>query len=204
MSEPSTVFEETYAKYLTQISALDLENVAARIGGVFDGGKIEVKLFSRTYRVSGEGIADPEGRRPTFDQCVILSKYLILAPGYPPTQSEWVNYRGLKDAGPLTTFFSNGIEGAIAGEFAGRAATLRQAGLKLEGFAPEMDAAYDVALQFAALPKVPMVMLLNDADDEFPSQCSVLFERRAEAYLDAECLAMLGSLLFTLLKKQYS
>jgi len=44
-------------------------------------------------------------------------------------------------------------------------------------------------------------MLYNDADDEFPATCSVLFERRAERYLDPECLAMVGALLFASLKK---
>ena len=44
------------------------------------------------------------------------------------------------------------------------------------------------------------IVLFNDADDEFPAQCSVLFERRAENYLDAECLAIAGRLLFTSLE----
>jgi hypothetical protein len=43
-------------------------------------------------------------------------------------------------------------------------------------------------------------MLFNDADEEFPAQCAVLFERRAENYLDMECLAMVGMLLFEYLK----
>ncbi len=41
----------------------------------------------------------------------------------------------------------------------------------------------------------------NDADDEFPAQSSVLFQRRAEKYLDPECLAIAGRLLFTYMKK---
>jgi len=45
-------------------------------------------------------------------------------------------------------------------------------------------------------------MLYNDADDEFPPACSVLFERRAQRYLDPECLAMVGALLFTSLKRR--
>jgi hypothetical protein len=43
-------------------------------------------------------------------------------------------------------------------------------------------------------------MLFNDADMEFAAQCMVLFERRAEKYLDMECLAMVGMLLFEYLK----
>jgi hypothetical protein len=49
---------------------------------------------------------------------------------------------------------------------------------------------------------IPVVMLFNDADEEFPAKCSVLFPvRTEEAYLDAECIAMLGSLLFRRLKR---
>jgi hypothetical protein len=43
-------------------------------------------------------------------------------------------------------------------------------------------------------------MLFNDADEEFPATCCVLFESRAETYLDMECIAMLGRQLFIHLK----
>jgi hypothetical protein len=43
-------------------------------------------------------------------------------------------------------------------------------------------------------------MLFNAAGEEFPAQCAVLFERRAENYLDMECLTMAGILLFGYLK----
>ena len=48
---------------------------------------------------------------------------------------------------------------------------------------------------------IPVIMLYNDADEEFSAKCSVLFESRAEKYLDAECIAMLGRQLFRHLKK---
>ena len=40
--------------------------------------------------------------------------------------------------------------------------------------------------------RAPMLLQFNDKDEEFPAECRLLFEERAEAYLDAECLAMLG------------
>jgi hypothetical protein len=51
------------------------------------------------------------------------------------------------------------------------------------------------------LPKIPVLLLFDDADEEFPAQCKVLFERRAEHYLDPECLAILGMLLSDFLNK---
>jgi hypothetical protein len=55
-------------------------------------------------------------------------------------------------------------------------------------------------MQFTALPQIPVSMLFKDADEEFVARCAVLFERRAENYLDMECLAMVGMLLFEYLK----
>jgi len=53
------------------------------------------------------------------------------------------------------------------------------------------------------LPKVPVLLLFDDADEEFPAQCKVLFERRAKNYLDPECLAILGMLLSDFLNKAF-
>ena len=41
----------------------------------------------------------------------------------------------------------------------------------------------------------------NDEDEGFPPHCSLLFEKHADKYLDAECLAILGMLLSTYLRK---
>jgi hypothetical protein len=70
----------------------------------------------------------------------------------------------------------------------------------LGGYPPDFEIAYDLFMQFDALPRVPVILLFNDADEEFPAQSSLLFERRAEKYLDPECLAMAGRILFTCLK----
>jgi Domain of unknown function (DUF3786) len=49
---------------------------------------------------------------------------------------------------------------------------------------------------------VPILLVFNDRDEDFPAHCSLLFERRAEKYLDMECLAMLGWALSERLKQR--
>jgi len=93
------------------------------------------------------------------------------------------------------------VERAIATFFSGRLDDLKAACDKVGGALPGMDVHYNLARQFHGLPRVPLMMLFNDRDEEFPAHCSVLFERRAERFLDAECLAIIGRLLFTNLKK---
>ena len=93
------------------------------------------------------------------------------------------------------------MAGAITSYFVGRLDDLKKAGKTMGGYPPDFEVAYDLFMQFDALPQVPVILLFNDADDEFSAQSSVLFERRAEKYLDPECLAMAGRLLFTCLKE---
>jgi hypothetical protein len=40
-----------------------------------------------------------------------------------------------------------------------------------------------------------MLLLFNDADNEFPADCRILFEVRVESYLDMESVAILGGML---------
>jgi len=125
-----------------------------------------------------------------LDICVILCKYILLCPQIPPKEKDWVSFRDLKDSGPLTSYFANDVERAIAVHFNGRLSDMKNAGRTLKGYSPDIEVSYDLSMQFDALPKVPVVMLFNDADDEFPAKCAVLFETRAENYLDSECLPL--------------
>jgi hypothetical protein len=76
----------------------------------------------------------------------------------------------------------------------------RIAELEIGGYASAEAFSYDLSRRFDALPKVPLLLLFNDKDDEFPAQCSILFEKRTEKFLDMECLAMVGMLFFEYLK----
>jgi hypothetical protein len=122
-----------------------------------------------------------------------------------PKENEWVSFRDLKDSGPLTTYFANDVERAIAAHFAGKLDKLQASCRQIGGYPPKMQAAYDLSVQFDALPRIPVILLFNntahDPEISWPATCSLLFERRAESYLDPECLAMTGRLLYAWLKK---
>lgn len=197
-SEPS-IFEKTYKDYISQIAAIDLKSIEDRLGIQVEGNEATIPLFGKPHRVSRKGIIDPWGKQPSFDICVILCKYLLLCPDDYPIEKEWVAYRDLKDSGPLTSYFLNDVERAMAMHFSGRPGELVEASNALGGCTPDMRLSYEVSMQFYALPQVPLLMLFSDSDEEFPAKCSVLFERRADKYLDPECLAMVGRLLFTCL-----
>ena len=201
MTNKESVFKKTYENYLAQVGRIDFNSVKQKLGVEVEKNKIIIPLFGKPYEISAAGISDPGGKQPMLDICVILCKYILLCPQIPPKEKNWVSFRDLKDSGPLTNYFGNDVERAIATYFNGRLGDMKNACRTLKGYSPDIEVSYDLSMQFDALPKVPVVMLFNDADDEFSATCSVLFERRAENYLDPECLAMVGRCLFTYLKK---
>ena len=201
MADKSSVFEETYTNYLAQIAGLDFKKTAAQLGAEMVGDEMITPFFGVPHRISAAGISDPSGNRPDFSVCVILFKYLLLCPDYDPVETDWVSFRDFRDASPFAGSFVNYTEAPLAKYFSGRVTQLEMACRKISGDLPAAKFSYDLCMQFDALPKIPLLMLFNDTDDEFPAQCAVLFERRAEKYLDMECLAMVGMLLFEYLKR---
>ena len=196
MNDKETVFEKTYRNYISQVNKLNFDSISSTLGVTAESETIVIPLLNEIYRISDNEITDSSGSVPTLDICVILCRYILMCPSTLPEGGEWVSYRDFKDSGPLTVYFANDVERAIAACFKGNPVGLGKSGRFLAAYSPQLDATYDLAMQFDALPRISMVLLFNDADAEFPATCSVLFERRGEQYLDAECLAILGRQLF--------
>lgn len=201
----SPVFEKHYQNYLQQLDSLEFDAIAGKLGGqvhrTSQGKVMQLTLLGRSYEISPQGIRDRAGEKPGYDICIILCRYLLMCPRILPHDRQWVNFRDLKDSGPLTVYFRNQVEKAIAARFAHNLSQLRHSLAALNGYAPLLELRYDLALQVDALPRIPLLVLFNDADEGFPAECSLLFEGHVETFLDAECIAMVGSRLSVRLKQ---
>ena len=198
--EKEHIYEQTYTDYLSRIAGLELPFVADKLGIKFDSQHVIIPYFDKLYRISAKGISDPLNRQPQLSVSVILCKYLLMCPMIEPLAGNWMSYKDFKDAAPLIRAFYNTVTHPIAETFSGRLAELEAAGRKIGGYLPADHYSYDLEMQFDALPTLPVLLLFNDKDAEFPAQCSVLFEKRAEKFLDMECLAMVGMLFAEYLK----
>jgi hypothetical protein len=195
----SPIFEKTYKDYLTQIADLDLKSFEDKLGIQVAGDKAIIHFFGKAYTVSGSGISGPEGKKPHLSTCVILCKYLLMCPSHEPRETNWVSFKDFKDAAPLINSFATTVTNPLSKLFSGRPAALESVCAKLGGYPPDETFSYDVSIQFDALPRIPILLLFNDRDEVFPAQCSILFQKKTEAYLDMECVAMMGMLLYSYL-----
>ncbi len=196
---PAKVFEETYQAYLKQIASLRLAERRAVLGIEIQGDRAAIPFFNTCYWVGAKGIADQHGNVPHLSICVILCKYLLMCPETLPAAGHLAAFKDFKNAGPLMHYFNSAVQGKVARSFTGNSAALENASRNLGGIPLEDDWPYLVKFRFNGLPRVPLYLLFNDEEEGFPAQCSILFERRTEAFLDMESVAMLAGALAHLL-----
>ena len=195
MNSTSSIFADHTRFYLQQLDRIDFAPLADRLGVVVENRTATVPVFGQPHRVTPEGIERPDGRPADYTTVVIVCRYLLQRPDFDPAENRWQSFRDFPDAAPLVHYFSANVERIIAARFSGRLENLRNAADRLGGKRPPMELSYDVVTRIAALPRVPILLLFNEADEDFPAQSRVLFENRARHYLDMECVSMVGTLL---------
>ena len=141
---------------------------------------IEVDISSRRIWITG-----PDGDniiKYPFKDLLILVYLLNVTPF--GLKNEMVSVHDLKDAhffqgphqlkiAPLLERFGHDLSG-----FAGAAKRLGATPLEMA----------DAAFEFRPFPKVPLYYLLWTGDEEFPPNCSILFDRSIEKHLSADAV----------------
>ena len=197
MSLANPVFEKNYSYYLDEITKVDFGAVKDTLACRVDGDQLVIPFFGREYRVSRHGVVDERGQRPGYVICVVLAKYILRCPAIAAADDGWVSFKDFKTTSHFTNvnYFASDTERAVVKGFSGRLAELAEACRQTGGVPDEADMPYDLARRFDALPRVSLLLLFNDRDDEFPAGCKMLFNQHAESYLDPESLTMTGSFL---------
>lgn len=192
---PAQVFRETYESYLQQIGEVDLAAVAEILGLEIEEDQARVDFFNRSYWIGSRGIHDKNAKIPDFSVCVVLCKYLLMCPHEIPDAHGLAAFKDFKDAAPLVHFFANSVQKEVARKFEGATGALEEACRRLGGEAYAADLAYQIKYRFQGLPRVPVYLLFNDAEEGFAAQCTLLFEKSVASFLDMESVAMLGGAL---------
>jgi hypothetical protein len=142
-----------------------------------------VRILPAARRVEG----GPGGYEPPL----VCVQYLLTAQDE-PLAGEMVSPRSL----PSGDFFFRGPHDfpteRLVQAFGERADAFRKAAEKIGGRAV---AAGDAAYEFAALPRVPMTVILWQTDEEFPARVQILVDRAAHRQLPLDALWVLANVL---------
>jgi hypothetical protein len=203
METSSDAFEKNVQDYLHRLASIDFESVENILGIAHEDGRRFISFFNQRYLVSSNGILDESGDRPDYRTFVILAKYLLLCPDQLYHDPHWVSFKDFKRTSHFTNtnYFSSDTERAIEKYFAGKPGELEKVCVRLNGSRHEMDISYDLSMRFDALPRISLLLLFNDGDEEFPAKSTVLFQKHAEYYLDPESLAVTSASLVSKLRQ---
>jgi DNA-binding Lrp family transcriptional regulator len=201
MENKNKIFDKTLSNYLAQIANLDVSGICQPLGILNDSPGVTIPFFGENYRVGPDGVRGPSGEKPHISVSVILCKYLLYWKQSSRSSREWVSFRDFKDSAPLASAFRYNTERLIAKTFSGRLPDLENACEALGCQSVDEAFPYQLMKRMRALPRIPLLLLFNNEDEEFPARCTVLFQKDAELYLDMECLAMVGMYMAHRLRK---
>ncbi|RPJ71673.1 MAG: DUF3786 domain-containing protein [Desulfobacteraceae bacterium] len=179
-----------------KLAAAPFEQTLTRSGFEAAGeGLLRVPFLDRVYRVRHPGFdfldeADPVRDVPLQEQVLLL--HYLLGAGPPAAPGEWVAYREIPGAGFYFSAFVKRAVDPLKNRFGRDPDAFRSAAGRLGGGAV---ATGDAGFEFRVLPYVSLQLILYAADDEFPAEATILFERQIAGRLSPEDIAWLAGML---------
>lgn len=191
----ATTIHETYSSCRDKLTALDHGRCESVLGIASEGADLIIPFYDEIYHLSQGALLNPDGQAPTDAVGLVLCRYLLNCPDEPLPEGRRLTFREIDGAGPLVSSFAANTNKLITSAFALDLPALENAGNRMGGKQLEGAVGYDLVMKFAALPRVPIFLQFNAADDLFPAQSSILFNASAQGYLDMQSLFILGTYL---------
>jgi len=198
--------EHRFAQRLGELRAIlassDPGTIAGLAGAIYSsadthlpmGDRIHLSLWSRPISIAcSEWVAYPDGEdQPlsSFDQALFLY-YLTTADGA-PLSGKWIAFSDLPDGRFYNQAFQGYTGKELARLFLDDRLAFERAAQALGGIRQPLG---DAAFAFHALPRVPLLAIYWQGDEDFPSNFQVLFDAAASHYLPTDAYAILGSTL---------
>jgi len=153
---------------------------------------VAIDFLDCRYLVTREDVTAERGEPPSVWVKILVLIYLTRAGGGPATGS-WVSYRDLPNSVSKSASFEE-CSARVARAFEGDPAGLERGVLALGG-RPSGTGSADLAYVLAVLPRVPVLLLFWDQEEEFPARASFLLDGNVLDYLDLEALLFVGEAL---------
>jgi len=187
----------TYAtaveRLVTELGRHDFDELVERSGaGNPAPDRIALRCLGQDYEISYPGgeVSTMAGEPVDEHLSILLLLYLTEAGGR-PLEDRWIAFEQISGGAGYIGSFRGRVVGPLLRTFGQRPEALLSAATELDGSPLEMG---DAAVALAALPRVPIAIVLWRGDDEFAPSASVVFDSSIEGYLDAEAATVLAEL----------
>ena len=203
MSKKSTreeAVELAYTSAQKELGTADPTEVAERSGAEWhqDEGYLELPFLNSRYRVSlpDAMVRDEAGEEPPLVRRVLILHYLLQAHGT-GLAGRWVDFRSIPGGAVYYPVFRGRVISRLVRMFGERPRDLISAAAPLGGQPIEMA---DVGVEIPAFPRVPVVLALWEASEEFGPEGAVMFDDSLPTYLETEDAIVVCEEIFGALK----
>ena len=178
------------------LSEQNLNDISEQSGfEVEDENCLRVPFLNRVFRVHFPDFefsdqADADIEVPVQEQIIVL--HYMLAPASYPLAGQWVAYREIPGASFYFSAFVKRAIDPLKNVFGQNLNGLSKAAAILNGKPIEPG---DAGFEFDVLPNVPLQVILYAADEEFPAEANILFDRTIGEILSPEDIAWLAGML---------
>ena len=150
--------------------------------------------FTDTLRIKNLTITTHDGEPLTRWEQVFILNHLAQGGSKSPT-GRWKGFIELPNTTSKIKNMVDSVEHPIADAFADNILLLKERALD-QGATLETEHAgsADIALRFSAFPRVPVILLFWDADEEegFEAKAKLMFDETVTDHLDIESIVFLG------------
>ena len=170
------------------------QSMAEKSGCSYDAA---TKSFTVTYLTQNYTVTYPDGRvtnaenkEADFTTAILILHYLTGASGEELTNN-WISFKELQGGAIYIQAFQKRAINQLVQVFGKKPESLVAAAQQFAGTPADFG---DVSCIIPVLPRIPILFILWQGDDEFPPSGTILFDRNANTYLHTEDFAHLASM----------
>jgi hypothetical protein len=189
VEKPNTVDEykaEAIDALKKEVANTDLSKAAKRLGAQFNGDKLFIKIFGKSFSVDSQGNLSSEVHINAYMVVPALT-YILNGAGKPP-QGNWITFRELEGGPPRYAHFQQRCEKPlkrVADTYTGLFSDMLDI---FDGKKIDSHVGSDIAIVLFPLPNFPLMVCYWKPEEELESSLHIYFDSAADDNLDIESI----------------
>jgi hypothetical protein len=202
-------YERTYELARPLLKGIDFAGAVSRLGlAPLGPERLGVEFLGRPYEITREGVFPADGKPARANVLSVLVYYAIskgsAAAGNAAPEFALLHYFTgpyFSSGGVTANWMTRPLAEAYRGDYPGFAARAEKFGMMYEGSPHNGEHSW----QYRILPRIPLRLVYYEADEEYPCEFKIYYDRRAGEFLEFEQMAFLtGCFVYVLAGSYYS
>lgn len=197
-TQTSTALSAGYKEVALEIEkeavGLDFKEAAEAVGGTYisteDSEAIRLRMVNKSYVFKKEGLFEDDVYSNDAWARIIICDYIRRRARRPQT-GELIGLGYFPNTASHVKAFQANAEKKISAAFKDDTGLLKKRSVELGGTEAPNSLKADYSFRFDLFPNVPLFLFFWSKDEDFDSDCKILFDRSAEDHIDIEYLANL-------------